>query len=131
MKEDKKAASLEAVDKVRITVLVDNFIDATLKSSPGVSRFRDREIDELLAEHGLSLFLEIIKGGETSSFLLDTGASASPVSFNAQNLGIDLKKLKGIFLSHNHGDHTGGLEKVLSITGPIPVFVHPNGDPAR
>jgi 7,8-dihydropterin-6-yl-methyl-4-(beta-D-ribofuranosyl)aminobenzene 5'-phosphate synthase len=132
MKEDKNSMvgkkRLEAVDKVKITVLVDNFIDATLKSSPGVSRFKDREInDSLLAEHGLSLYLEITKQGETSSFLLDTGGSDVPVSFNAQKMGIDLKKLKGIFLSHNHADHTSGLEKVLAITGPIPVFVHPHG----
>jgi len=132
MKEDKNAVieikGLETVDKVKITVLVDNFIDATLKSSPGVSRFRDREIyDSLLAEHGLSLFLEIRKGEETSYFLLDTGASNIPVFYNAQKMGIDLKKLKGIFLSHNHADHTSGLEKVLSTTGPIPVFVHPYG----
>ncbi|MDI7259883.1 MAG: MBL fold metallo-hydrolase [Thermodesulfobacteriota bacterium] len=134
MKENKIATvesertSLEPIDRVEITILVDNFIDHILKSSPGVSRPRDRDIDEsLLAEHGLSLLLDITREGETSSFLLDTGPSQYGVIHNAQKMGINLKRLKGIFLSHNHKDHTDGLEAVLAITGPVPVFIHPYG----
>ena len=37
--------TLEPADKVEVTVLVDNFIDSTLRSTPGISRFRDRNID--------------------------------------------------------------------------------------
>ncbi len=119
---------LEAAEKVKITILADNFIDVTLKSSPGVSRIRDREIFEpLLAEHGLSLLLEVTHQGERTAFLLDTGSTKLAVPYNAEKMGIDLKRLKGIFLSHNHKDHTNGLETVLSITGPIPVFIHPYG----
>jgi 7,8-dihydropterin-6-yl-methyl-4-(beta-D-ribofuranosyl)aminobenzene 5'-phosphate synthase len=123
-----KQIVLEPVDRVEITILADNFIDSTLKSSPGVSRIRDREIYEpLLAEHGLSLFLEITHQEEKSVFLLDTGSTNLAIRYNAEKMGIDLKRLKGIFLSHNHKDHTTGLETVLSITGPVPVFMHPHG----
>jgi 7,8-dihydropterin-6-yl-methyl-4-(beta-D-ribofuranosyl)aminobenzene 5'-phosphate synthase len=80
-----------------------------------------------LAEHGLSLFLEITHQGEKSAFLLDTGSTKFVVSYNAEKMGIDLKSVKGIFLSHNHKDHTNGLESVLAITGPVPVFIHPYG----
>lgn len=119
---------LESVDRVEITILVDNFIDNTLKSFSGVSRFRDRKIEEtLLAEHGLSLWLDITREGTTHSFLLDTGPSQSGVIHNAHEMGMNLKKIEGIFLSHNHKDHTTGLETVLSITGPVPVFMHPFG----
>ena len=134
MKEDTNAISgimkidLEPVDRVEVTVLVDNFIDSTLESSPGVSRHRDRKIKEsLLAEHGLSLFLEVTREGTKKAFLLDTGSSKLAISYNAEKMGINLKGLGGIFLSHNHNDHTAGLETVLGITGPVPVFVHPYG----
>jgi hypothetical protein len=47
--------TLEAVDMVHITVLVDNLVDRLLTSSARVSRFSTGKIDEsLLAEHGLS-----------------------------------------------------------------------------
>ena len=132
MKEDKSAMigseTLEPVDRVEVTILVDNFIDSTLKSSPGVTRPRDREINEpLLAEHGLSLLLEITSQEVTSPFLLDTGSTKLAISYNAEKMGINLKGLRGIFLSHNHKDHTTGLETVLAITGPVPVFIHPYG----
>jgi 7,8-dihydropterin-6-yl-methyl-4-(beta-D-ribofuranosyl)aminobenzene 5'-phosphate synthase len=119
---------LEPVDRVTVTILVDNFVDSTLKSSPGLSRLRDRKIDQpLLAEHGLSLFLEITHQGVTDPFLLDTGSTSLTVGYNAEKMGINLKELKGIFISHNHKDHTTGLEAVLAITGPVPVFIHPYG----
>jgi 7,8-dihydropterin-6-yl-methyl-4-(beta-D-ribofuranosyl)aminobenzene 5'-phosphate synthase len=119
---------LEPVDRVTVTILVDNFVDSTLRSSPGLSRHRDRKIDQpLLAEHGLSLFLEITNKEVTESFLLDTGSTPLAIGYNAEKMGIDLRKVKGIFLSHNHKDHTTGLETVLAATGPVSVFIHPYG----
>ena len=38
---------------------------------------------------------------------------------------MDLTKLNAILVSHGHYDHTGGLESVLGITGPIDVYGHP------
>jgi 7,8-dihydropterin-6-yl-methyl-4-(beta-D-ribofuranosyl)aminobenzene 5'-phosphate synthase len=120
--------TLKAADKVEVTVLVDNFIDSTLRSSPGISRFRDRNIDEpLLAEHGLSLLIEITSRGEKTSFLLDTGSTGAAIAHNSEKMGINLKGLGGIFISHNHKDHTAGLATVLAKTGPVPVFIHPYG----
>jgi 7,8-dihydropterin-6-yl-methyl-4-(beta-D-ribofuranosyl)aminobenzene 5'-phosphate synthase len=132
MAKDKSAITgsrtLESADKVEVTVLVDNFIDSTLKSKPGVSRFRDRNINEpLLAEHGLSLLIEITSRGEKNSFLLDTGSTGIAIAHNSEKMGINLKGLGGIFISHNHKDHTTGLETVLAKTGPVPVFIHPYG----
>ncbi len=119
---------LEPIDTVAVTILVDNFIDNTLKSLPGVSRHRDRNInDPLLAEHGLALLIEITQKGRKSHFLLDTGSSPLVIDHNAEKMGINLGELSGIFLSHNHDDHTSGLERVLAITGPIPVYIHPHG----
>ncbi|HSF16049.1 MAG TPA: MBL fold metallo-hydrolase [Vicinamibacteria bacterium] len=44
------------------------------------------------------------------SFLFDTGWSPENVRDNAEALGIDLSRAEDLILSHNHGDHTGGLE---------------------
>ncbi|MDX1384073.1 MAG: MBL fold metallo-hydrolase, partial [Thermoanaerobaculia bacterium] len=44
------------------------------------------------------------------AFLFDTGWSPRNVLHNAEVLGIDLSRAEDLVLSHNHGDHTGGLE---------------------
>jgi 7,8-dihydropterin-6-yl-methyl-4-(beta-D-ribofuranosyl)aminobenzene 5'-phosphate synthase len=107
---------------------VDNFIDSTLKSLPGVSRLKERKVNEsLLVEHGLSLFLEFENQGVKSAFLLDTGSTPFGITYNAEKMGINLKRLGGIFISHNHKDHATGLETVVAITGQVPVFIHPYG----
>ncbi len=78
----------------------------------------------LLAEHGLSILVEV---GERK-VLLDTGASFTAVH-NARALGVDLRQLDAIVLSHGHADHTGGLKEVLreATRGgrEIEVIAHP------
>lgn len=43
------------------------------------------------------------------AFLFDTGWSPRNVLENAEALGIDLSRAEDLILSHNHGDHTGGV----------------------
>jgi 7,8-dihydropterin-6-yl-methyl-4-(beta-D-ribofuranosyl)aminobenzene 5'-phosphate synthase len=77
---------------------------------------------DILAEWGLSLLIETDGG----SILLDAGASTSVVQ-NADRLGIDLKKIGKIVLSHGHFDHTGGLRVLLSkIQREVEVIAHPD-----
>ncbi len=73
-----------------------------------------------VSEHGLSIFLET----EHGNYLLDTGQGKAVVN-NALVLGVDLKTVKGIILSHHHWDHTGGLGPVLDLTGETDVYAHP------
>ena len=76
---------------------------------------------DLKAEHGLSLWLDL----GSDCILFDTGASGLIVR-NARALDIDLKRIKGIALSHGHYDHTGGLLEVLrEIDRPVPIWIHP------
>lgn len=75
----------------------------------------------LTAEHGWAVFLETPGG----NFLWDTGQGLG-ILHNASILGVDLRSLDAILISHSHFDHTGGLEKVLEITGEIPVYAHPD-----
>ncbi|HJZ24599.1 MAG TPA: MBL fold metallo-hydrolase [Candidatus Babeliales bacterium] len=78
------------------------------------------ELFNCLAEHGFSAYIETTEG----RYLFDTGRGDVVIK-NAKSLDVDLTKLDAIIISHGHYDHTGGLELVLSITGPIDVFGHP------
>ena len=76
---------------------------------------------KLLAEHGLSMLIETGK----NNILFDTGQFLS-LFYNAKVLNIDLSKVDKIVLSHGHYDHTGGLKKLLSRTGKVDVYAHPD-----
>jgi len=73
---------------------------------------------DLLAEHGLSLFLQIKdKSGDTLSYFFDAGQTEETLRNNLELLKIPLKNVKGIIISHGHYDHTGGL---LALIDAIP-----------
>ncbi|MBN2062211.1 MAG: MBL fold metallo-hydrolase [Deltaproteobacteria bacterium] len=92
--------------KVRLTTITENSV-----SRPG-----------LLAEWGLSIFIETEKG----NFLLDTGGEELTAAYNAQRLGKDLSSLDKIIISHGHMDHTGGLVDILKRVGkPVEIIAHP------
>jgi 7,8-dihydropterin-6-yl-methyl-4-(beta-D-ribofuranosyl)aminobenzene 5'-phosphate synthase len=75
----------------------------------------------LLAEHGLSILVET----DTVNVLLDTGLSISAAN-NADTLGVDLKKIDKIVLSHGHHDHTGGLRDILrKMRKEVEIIAHP------
>ncbi len=88
-----------------VTILSDNYVS---------------ELFSCLAEHGFSAYIETTEG----CYLFDTGRGAVVIK-NADALGVDLTRLDAIIISHGHYDHTGGLELVLGITGPIDVYGHP------
>ena len=61
--------------------------------------------EKYMPEHGLSLFVEV----DNQSILFDTGATDVYIQ-NAKKMGVDLKKVDYVVLSHGHYDHTGGLK---------------------
>lgn len=76
----------------------------------------------LIAEWGLSILVE----ADDTAVLLDAGQTIS-VIHNAQQLGIDLAKVKKIVLSHGHMDHTGGLLHVLAeMKNGTEIIAHPD-----
>jgi len=42
--------------------------------------------------------------------LFDTGPSPNVLRYNAERLGINLSRIDIVVLSHEHGDHIGGLQ---------------------
>jgi len=96
--------------KVRVTVLVEDS-----------ARRRG-----LVAEHGLSLLVDVEADDLSSCILLDTGSTPDTILKNADAMGVDLSRVDAIVISHGHYDHTGGLVGVLKRIGRrIPVVAHP------
>ena len=58
--------------------------------------------------------------------LFDTGQSGEVLLHNMQELNIDPHRITKIVLSHGHYDHTGGLQALLALIGPRPIYGHPD-----
>lgn len=63
----------------------------------------------------------LIASGETN-VLVDAGMSAREIVRRLCEVGIDPKKLDGILVTHEHGDHIGGLRVLLGMVD-CPVFI--------
>lgn len=61
--------------------------------------------DDGVGEWGFAALVE----ADGRRLLFDTGARPRTVLDNAKELGIGLEDVEDVVLSHNHGDHTGGL----------------------
>jgi len=61
--------------------------------------------DRGIGEWGYSALVEV----DGHKILFDTGRRPETVLQNARELKIDLSDVEDVFLSHNHGDHTGGI----------------------
>lgn len=77
--------------------------------------------DRLIAEHGLSLYIET----EKHRILVDTGQSDRTWA-NAKEKGIDLSSIDTVFISHGHYDHSGGLMAFAAINPKADIYLHEN-----
>ncbi len=57
------------------------------------------------------------------TILFDTGGDGETLLSNMRKLGVDPKSIQYIFLSHIHGDHTGGLWAILRENPNVTVFL--------
>jgi len=55
--------------------------------------------------------------------LFDTGNNADIFAHNVKALKVDLKRLDFVVISHRHGDHTSGLNYLLSINPTVKIYV--------
>lgn len=73
---------------------------------------------QLIAEHGLSLYIE----SDGPDILCDTGVSGIYAA-NARAMGIEPQRADFLFLSHGHNDHCGGTATFLR-ESEAPIYVH-------
>jgi len=131
--------ALKAAKKIEIVSLVDNNVDFLSKSVREEAKsFRDwtrrrygeqwaeKQRDLPVAEHGFSVLVRVFGDDENSSILFDTGVSSTGVVSNAERMGIDLREISYVVLSHGHYDHFGGLLAVVKAANRIglPIIVH-------
>lgn len=137
---------LQPVDDVRVTVLMDNTFDALLVGDERATRvgFGDLAVPArqfaggrtavgLLAEHGFSVLVTVIRDGRETSLLFDAGLSSAGIVTNADRLGVRLDEVQGVIPSHGHFDHAGGLVGMAGRLGPrrMPMTIHPFAWPPR
>jgi 7,8-dihydropterin-6-yl-methyl-4-(beta-D-ribofuranosyl)aminobenzene 5'-phosphate synthase len=120
-------ARLQELDRLEITILVDNYTDLfLLQGSKVVKRSAVPPPNAFLAEHGFSCLIKTVGGGEEHLLLMDMGISGTCLLHNADLLKIDLGKVEALILSHGHFDHFFGLQKILTrIPKGIPLILHP------
>ncbi|MFO7865473.1 MAG: MBL fold metallo-hydrolase [Candidatus Aminicenantes bacterium] len=90
-------------DGINITILYDNytFIEGTQ------------------SDWGFSCLIT----GTEKTILFDTGTKSDILRHNIDILGVDITQVDAIVISHNHGDHTGGLLWVMEKISPlVPVY---------
>jgi len=63
-------------------------------------------------------------GNETDAVLIDAGISCRETMKRMSRLGLSMEKVRAIFISHEHSDHTRGVD-VLSRRHRIPVYITP------
>jgi 7,8-dihydropterin-6-yl-methyl-4-(beta-D-ribofuranosyl)aminobenzene 5'-phosphate synthase len=88
---------------LKLTILYDNY-----PANPA-----------LKTDWGFACLIE----GAGKTILFDTGGNGAVLLSNAEILGADLSKVEAVVLSHNHGDHNGGIDEILGMAPGIPVYV--------
>jgi 7,8-dihydropterin-6-yl-methyl-4-(beta-D-ribofuranosyl)aminobenzene 5'-phosphate synthase len=137
---------LEPVDRVRLTILMDNVTDPLIPDQGPVSRrswpkaladsaaqlpsqvaAEGKVPDALVAEPGFSALVRVEKNGRDRTLLFDTGVSPTGMVENMRRLGLSLQDVEVIVLSHGHWDHVTGMEGVARTLGRagLPVLIHP------
>jgi 7,8-dihydropterin-6-yl-methyl-4-(beta-D-ribofuranosyl)aminobenzene 5'-phosphate synthase len=137
---------LEPVDRVEITILMDNLTDALLVDQDAVARINWPKAmlgalptapsrvspesgvpDALIAEPGFSALVRVEKAGRERTLLFDTGVSPGGMVENMRRLAIAPSDVEVIVLSHGHWDHVTGMEGMVRALGrtQLPVMIHP------
>lgn len=91
----------------RITVLVDAFGDRP----------------ELRKDWGYAALVE----HDGRRILFDTGNDSDLFRHNVETLGVDLRNLDFVVISHRHGDHTDGLRYLLEVNPGVKILT-PNDE---
>jgi 7,8-dihydropterin-6-yl-methyl-4-(beta-D-ribofuranosyl)aminobenzene 5'-phosphate synthase len=112
--------SVPEVNKLSIRVILDSAHDIFLAPN----KIKDIAIERasrtaewrrtLHNQWGLSLLMESSRGAESRTVLLDFGYTPEALINNIELLGVDVKKIDALVVSHGHYDHFGGLSGFLN-----------------
>jgi 7,8-dihydropterin-6-yl-methyl-4-(beta-D-ribofuranosyl)aminobenzene 5'-phosphate synthase len=58
-----------------------------------------------------------------TTILFDGGTSAVILEHNARTLGVDLREVDMAVVSHNHGDHTVGIDYLVQVNPSVAIYV--------
>jgi 7,8-dihydropterin-6-yl-methyl-4-(beta-D-ribofuranosyl)aminobenzene 5'-phosphate synthase len=133
---------LQALDRVEITVLMDNVTDSLSTVPDGVTKEWDMlrlagmkvlaGSCQCCANHGLSLLVKTWLDGTSHTLLFDAGPAEETLAYNVERLGVDMGQIEAVVLSHGHWDHGGGLPKAFELIHaaapgrePVPCYLHP------
>lgn len=72
----------------------------------------------LKCRHGLCLYIETAR----HKLLFDVGPNGAFLE-NAARLGIDIRQIGAVFLSHGHKDHAGGLKAFLAVNKTARIYM--------
>jgi 7,8-dihydropterin-6-yl-methyl-4-(beta-D-ribofuranosyl)aminobenzene 5'-phosphate synthase len=138
---------LAEADSVEVLTVVDNVADALLPNTDIARRLNiggadaekrpqaeaplleaGRAAESPAAEHGLSFLVTVTSGDANRTILFDTGSTAQGLVRNSGALGIDLRQVERVILSHGHYDHVMGLNGLAKAMSPLPaLLIHPDG----
>ena len=119
MKRDKMRSRIPACYAAASILLLSTVI-STAQSANRITILYDAfgKSSNLRKDWGFSAFVEY----DGKRILFDTGNNPDTFAQNVKALGIDLKKLDFAVISHRHGDHTSGLDYLLSVNPSVRIY---------
>jgi 7,8-dihydropterin-6-yl-methyl-4-(beta-D-ribofuranosyl)aminobenzene 5'-phosphate synthase len=108
-----------------LALLLAAFLLSDLQASPAPVPHRVTILYDAFGGHeGLTRdwgFAALIEYGG-KRILFDTGNNAQIFERNVRALGVDLRRLDFVVISHRHGDHTSGLSYVLQMNPQVKIY---------
>lgn len=95
--------NLQRYNEITFTVIYDNYSSS----------------EHCAGDWGFSCLIE----GMEKTILFDTGTKPEIFRKNLESLSINIEDIDLIVISHNHGDHTGGLPVILDEEVELPLYI--------
>jgi 7,8-dihydropterin-6-yl-methyl-4-(beta-D-ribofuranosyl)aminobenzene 5'-phosphate synthase len=113
------------IHELPLALLLAGIVASDSQASPAPAPHRVTILYDAFGGHqGLTRdwgFAALIEYGG-KRILFDTGNNAQIFARNVRALGVDLRRLDFVVISHRHGDHTSGLDHVLQVNPQVKIY---------